>query len=383
MLQTQFNDTTSNSTLLAVSLELAKNSWKVAFQDGRRARPSLHAISDLQPLARLEALLALIHGMLLKWKLPESTRVVLCYECGQDGFWITRALADRGYEALAVDAASIEVSRQSKRAKTDRLDAIKLVTRLMSWLHGDQGCMRVVHVPKLRDEGLRQLARERGELQKECQQHRDRMRKLLRTEGCWDNVQGNFAQRLKDCDVTTYDGQPLQPLLRRRLEQECLRLAQVEAQFAKLESDFLELLPEDVRGRVRQLSQLKGIGLVSAERLVLELFWRDFHNRREVGACVGLVPQPFDSGESHVDQGISKQGNRRVRALLIEIAWFWLRYQGNSALAQWFIKRTSGSGPNKRIRRIAIVAVARKLTIALWRYLTAGEIPQGAELGAC
>jgi transposase len=126
--------------------------------------------------------------------------------------------------------------------------------------------------------------------------------------------------------------------------------------------------------------KLKAVGPVGATRLMLELFWRDFHNRRQVGACVGLAPQPYDSGQSRVDQGISKQGNRRVRALLIEMAWFWLRYQPRSALSQWFACRTQGSGPNKRARRIAIVAVARRLAIALWRYLKNGEIPAGANM---
>ncbi|MGF6969147.1 transposase [Paraburkholderia sp. WC7.3g] len=134
------------------------------------------------------------------------------------------------------------------------------------------------------------------------------------------------------------------------------------------------------RERIDLLTQLNGIGPVGGSRLALELFWRDFHNRREVGACVGLVPQPYDSGESQVDQGISRQGNRRVRALLIEMAWCWIRYQPGSALAQWFNQRTQGTGPNRRVRRIAIVAVARRLAIALWRYLKDGVIPEGAQL---
>lgn len=128
------------------------------------------------------------------------------------------------------------------------------------------------------------------------------------------------------------------------------------------------------------LARLQGIGEIGASRIAIELFWRDFNNRREVDACVGLVPQPYDSGESQVDQGISKQGNRRVRALLVEMAWAWLRYQPGSALTQWFNQRTQGTGPNRRARRIAIVAVARRLAIALWRYLKDGVIPEGAQL---
>jgi transposase len=204
----------------------------------------------------------------------------------------------------------------------------------------------------------------------------------LRTVGCWDSVEGKFAERLEQGEVCRHDGQPLPAQLKVRLERECGRLALATNQLAALEAGLVEDLPEAVRGRIEQLMRLRGVGQVGALRLVLELYWRDFDNRRQVGSCVGLAPQPYDSGESRVDQGISKQGNRRVRALLIEMAWFWLRYQPDSALAKWFVRRTQGSGTNKRGKRIAIVAVARRLAIALWRYLKEGEIPEGAVLKA-
>jgi transposase len=168
--------------------------------------------------------------------------------------------------------------------------------------------------------------------------------------------------------------------MKARLERECARMALAETQLAALETSMIEALPKAVSGRIDQLTQLKAIGRIGAFRLVLELYWRNFDNRRQVGSCVGLAPQPYDSGESRVDQGISKQGNRRVRALLIEMAWFWLRYQPDSALSKWFVQRTGGVGQNKRGKRIAIVAVARRLAIALWRYLKEGVIPEGAEL---
>ncbi|MGF6789760.1 transposase [Paraburkholderia sp. 35.1] len=135
-----------------------------------------------------------------------------------------------------------------------------------------------------------------------------------------------------------------------------------------------------MRERIDHLTRLKGVGQIGASRLVLELFWRQFDNRRQVGSCTGLVPQPYDSGDSHTDQGISKQGNRRVRSLLVEMAWYWLRYQPGSPLAQWFRHRTEGTGANRRARRIAIVAVARRLVILLWRYLEHGVIPQGVQM---
>jgi len=256
------------------------------------------------------------------------------------------------------------------------------VISLLGWLRGERDRMHVIRVPTPEAEAQRHLARDRGELQKEVQQHRDRIRKLLRTVGCWDSVKGKFAERLEQGAVQCQDGQPLPEQMKVRLTRECERLALVETQLAELEKSLVKELPEAQQGRIKQLTTLNGIGQIGAYRLVLELFWRDFDNRRQVGSCVGLVPQPYDSGESRVDQGISKQGNRRVRALLIEMAWFWLRYQPDSALTKWFFQRTANNGKNKRGKRIAIVAVARKLAIALWRYLKNGVVPTGATLRA-
>jgi transposase len=373
--------TGSEEQLLAVSLELAAANWKVALHDGRRDKPAVYTVAQPQAAARLQAVLALIEGHREKWSLPAGVRIVVSYEAGQDAFWICRALQARGIECYVVDPASIPVERHRRRAKTDRLDAIKLVINLRAWLHGERDRMHVVHVPSPQDEASRHLMRDRGQLQKEVLQHHDRMRKLLVTVGCWDNVDHKaFAGQLARGQVMCHDGAPLPPELRERLLRECERLALVEQQLAVLEKTRQASLPAPARERIDQLERLKAIGPVGASRLALELFWREFSNRRQVGACVGLVPQPYNSGESQVDQGISRQGNRRVRALLVEIAWCWLRYQPDSALTQWFNQRTQGTGPNRRARRIAIVAVARRLAIALWRYLKDGVIPDGAQL---
>jgi transposase len=303
------------------------------------------------------------------------------YEAGQDAFWICRALQARGIECYVVDPASIPVERHQRRAKTDRLDVIKLVINLRAWLRGERDRMHVVHTPSPEDEASRHLMRERGQLQKEVLQHRDRMRKLLATLGCWEDVAHHaFADRLARDEVRCHDGKPLPPELRERLLHECKRLALAAQQLSALEKARQVSVPAASRARSDALARLKGIGEVGASRLALELYWRNFENRRQVGACVGLVPQPYDSGESQTDQGISKQGNRHVRALLVEMAWTWLRYQPASALTQWFNRRTQGTGPNRRARRIAIVAVARRLVIALWRYLKDGVIPEGAQL---
>jgi transposase len=382
MQPTQEQDFTRDEVVLAVSLELSKGSWKVALHDGRRDKPTIHTVSSEQAGDRLAQAMAVIATTRKKWELPAGTRVALSYEAGQDGFWIARALSASGYKVLVVDPASIPVERHARRAKTDRLDAIKLVNSLRAWLRGERERMHVVSVPLPEAEAQRHLVRERGGLQKEIGQHRDRMRKLLRTVGCWDSMAGDFAGRLTQGAVVCHDGGALPVPLQSRLKHECERLALAQQQLKELEAHLEQQLPAQVRTDIANLSQLKGVGQVGATRLVLELFWRTFDNRRQVGACVGLVPQPYDSGESRVDQGISKQGNRRVRALLIEMAWLWLRYQPNSVLAQWFAQRTQGSGPNKRGKRIAIVAVARKLAIALWRYLKDGVIPTGAAMKA-
>lgn len=378
MQPTQANNFTPDEEVLAVSLELSSKSWKIALHDGKRDKPAIYTADDEAPAKRLAHSVAVIEEARIKWCLSEQARVVVSYEAGQDGFWISRALVRFGYEPLVVDPASIPVERHARRAKTDRLDAIKLVTCLRAWLRGERDRMHVIRIPAPEAEAQRQLPRDRGELQKETMQHRDRIRKLLRTVGCWDSVEGDFAQRLERGEISCHDGAALPPELLMRLVRECERLALAQQQLAALEKMLVQQLPPAVQKRITDLMKLKGIGEVGAMRLVLELFWRDFDNRRQVGSCVGLVPQPYDSGQSRVDQGISKQGNRRVRALLIEMAWLWLRYQPGSTLSTWFAQRTRGSGTSKRGKRIAIVAVARRLVIALWRYLKDGVMPEGA-----
>ncbi|SEA66307.1 transposase [Paraburkholderia sartisoli] len=312
--------------------------------------------------------------------LPADVRVVVSCEAGQDAFWICRALQARGIECYVVDPASIPVQRQKRRAKTDRLDAIRLVINLRAW-------MRAIRGLSLQDEASRHLMRDCRQLQKEVLQHRDCMHKLLVTLGCWDDVDSRkFAGRLARGELRCHDDAPLPAELHERLARECERLALAEQQLAALEKTRSINLPAPVRARVDHLTRLTGIGPVGGSRLALELFWREFSNRRQVGACVGLVPQPYDSDESQVDQGISKQGNRRVRALLIEMSWSWIRYEPESALTQWFNQRTQGTGPNRRARRIAIVAVARRLVIALWRYpprCRPRPCRSGRQSGAC
>lgn len=363
---------------LDISLELACRSWKVALTDGRRANPAVFKVDAIGLWDRLQQLLQRLEEFKARWGLATRCRLTVIYEAGQDGFWIARALQASGVQVLVVDAASIPMPRHMRRAKTDRLDALKLLEVLRAWLRGERSGVRMVHMPSEEAEARRLLARERGLLQKEVGQHRDRMRKLLRLHGCTEEIDCGFIDRLLAGQVHRADGRPLPEELWDWLVDESHRMDLAATQLAKLEQTLLHQLPVPVQRCIAHLARLQGIGWVGAMRLVLELFWREFANRRQVGACVGLVPQPYDSGDSHRDQGISKQGNRRIRALLIEMGWMWVRYQPRSEIAQWFARRTAASG--KRGKRTAIVAVGRRLAIALWRYLRDGVIPAGAQL---
>lgn len=367
------------TSVLGLSLELGSANWKIAASGGCRDKPALHGADAKAPGDRLRQVLQRIEQLKEKWQLPSDCAVYVVYEAGQDAFWIARALEAAGIKVFVVDPASIPVARHARRVKTDRLDALTLLECLFGWLRGERHRMHVVRIPSEQCEAQRQSVRDRGQLQKEIGQHRDRIRKLLRTVGCWEDVQGDFQARLVSGQLRCWGGQELPEPLRERLEREWQRLALVHQQLAALEKQ-LRQLPNPLQQRIEQLARLKGVGWVGAMRLVIELFWRNFHNRRQVGSCVGLVAQPYDSGASRVDQGISKQGNRKVRSLLIEMAWMWLRYQPDSAIAQWFARRTAANAANKRGKRIAIVAVARRLAIALWRYVDQGIVPQGATL---
>ena len=238
----------------------------------------------------------------------------------------------------------------------------------------------MVRAPSLEEEDARRLHRELERLKRERLAHRVRMQSLLVVQGVRVRIKG--AARLRLEALTLWDGRALPEELRSELEREVMRLALVERQIAALEAERRERLREpktEAERSIVQLMRLGAIGPTSAWLLVMEFFgWRAFRNRREVAALAGLVSTPYNSGDSERDQGISKAGNRRVRAMMVEIAWIWLRFQPRSALSQWYQRRFAGGG--LRMRRIGIVALARRLLIALWRYLEDGVIPQDARL---
>ena len=370
-----------NSTVeesLYMAFELSDTKWKLAFSEGSGLRHQVIAAG-----ATLE-LHEAIDRARRRFGLPSNSPVVSCYEAGRDGFWLHRYLDSCGITNVVVDSSSIEVSRRKRRAKTDRLDAGSLVRMLMRFCAGERRLWSVVRVPSVEQEDARHLHRELETLRKERTMHRNRMRSLVKLHGIelGNPSRKDFAISIET--IRLWDGTMVPGELRARLIREHERLRYVETQIRTLEKERRERIRRadtDSARRVVQLMSLCGIGITSAWIFEKEFFgWRTFGNRREVGACVGLTPTPYDSGKTRREQGISKAGNWRIRKLIIEIAWYWLRYQPNSELSRWFNERFAHGG--KRMRRIGIVALARKLLIALWRFRTHGLIPEGARLKA-
>lgn len=370
------NDTTKLDVLY-MALGLANAKWRLAFGAGGRERQVVVDAGDLSGVS------AAIERAKAKLGLGAEAKVKSVYEAGRDGFWLHRWLEAQGVASRVIDAGSLERRPGKRHRKTDRLDARGLLRKLRQFESGDRGVFSVVRVPPAAIEDLRRLERERERLVKERGAHRSRIKSLLNLHGVKGvKLGGDFPARL--ASMRQWDGAPLPRHLVAELEREWARLEQVAAQLGELEAEQREQVRQaDVApmALVWELMQLKGIGMKSALALVLELFgWREFANRRELAGCVGLVPTPYDSGTLRRELGIGKQGNARVRALLIELAWRWLRWQPDSDLSRWYHERFGGGG--KRARRIGIVALARKLLILLWRYLRDGVLPPAVQLKA-
>jgi transposase len=305
--------------------------------------------------------------------------VLSCYEAGRDGFWIHRFLVHKGIQNIVVDSASIEVNRRKRRAKSDRLDAVKLVSMLIRWHNGEKKVWCVVRVPTVSDEDGRQLHRELIELKSQRTEHVNRIKGLLAGLGLSTIVDAKLPERLET--LRQWDGAGVPPALRQRILREFERWQLVGRQIRELEGDRTDRIRHDPSPeveKVRRLLRLKGIGDNGAWLLVWEFFsWRQIRNRRELASLAGLSPTPYDSGGMRREQGISKAGNRRVRWMMIQLAWGWLRYQPDSELSRWY-QRRFGQG-NTRLRKLGIVALARKLLVALWKYLETGELPAGAK----
>ena len=360
-----------------VALELSKSSWLVALHSPVADKVSLHRFGG-GDVAGLLALIARKQTQ-AEARLGRTIRVLSCYEAGYDGFWLHRLLCARGIDNRILDAASILVDRRSRRAKTDRLDAAGLLRSLMALDRGESRVCRVVRVPTVAQEDARRRSRERTRLVVERGQHSNRIKGVLMTLGVRDfePTRRDWQERLGG--LRTADGQELPACLKAEITRECRRLHQVIVMIAEVEAEQAAAL-DAAEGQAARLIRLRGIGLVSATVLADEVFFRDFRNRREVAGYLGLVSSPWASGRVQRDQGITKSGNPRARRTAIELAWLWLRHQPGSLLTQWFRQRVGTT--RGRMRRIILVALARKLIVALWRYLSDGLVPEGAELKA-
>jgi transposase len=375
---TRQRQSTSIPEVLYLAFDLGRKEWKLAFTVGRGERPRLRTVAagDLRGLEQE------IDRARQRWGVAPESRVVSCYEAGRDGFWLHRYLLSRGVSNLVVDSSSIEVNRRARRAKTDRLDAQKLLRLLVRHDLGEEEdrVWSVVRVPSVEQEAERQLHRDWEELKQERTLHRNRIQALLACQGITLRLGVDFGDRLES--LALWDGSALPLPLQERLKREWERLKLVEEQIRDLtrqKEEAVAAAADPSLRQIQQLTTLKGIGVTSAWLFVREFFgWRQFRNRREVGALAGLVPVPCQSGSTDHDLGISKAGNVRLRTMSIEIAWSWLRYQPTSSLSLWFRERY-GPG-SRRSRRVGIVALARKLLVSLWRFLETGVVPEGAQL---
>ena len=365
---------TTDQDVMYIAFELSNSTWRLAFSDGNKKRHVTIKARDLKQLERE------IEKAKNRFGLKDNVQIKSCYEAGRDGFWLHRYLLSKGIDNLVVDSSSIEVNRRKRRVKSDRLDAGNLLRLLMRYHGNERQVWKVVTAPTVKEEDARHLHREIETLLRERTRYRNRIKALLVQHGLdvKNPSRKNFLKVLNA--LRTWDGQVLPESMKARVVREHERLRMIE--------DHIKLLKKEREQRVKsketasfqqvaQLRELCGIGVNSSWVFVMEFFgWRKFRNRREVAALAGLTPTPYDSGGSQREQGISKAGNKRIRTMAVEIAWCWLRFQPHSKFSRWFNERFASGG--SRMRRIGIVALARKLLISLWRYLEHGVIPEGA-----
>ena len=370
---------TTEYATVCIAWELSKAEWKLGVLLPGAQQMSRFTIKG-GDLAAVASRLAAARAKAVKSGLP--VRLLSCYEPGFEGHWLHRWLEGQGVVSHEVDPSSIEVNRRARRAKTDRIDLARIMRAFLAHLRGEPLACSIVHVPSPEEEDDKRPSRERERLLKERTAHTNRLKALLHAQGIRDAkpLARDFLRRLKD--ARTGDGRALPPRLAAEIAREHERLVLVDKQIAAIEADSKaecrKPAPGSSTAKIVQLARLKSIAVTGAQVLVKEVFYRRFANRRQVGACVGLTGTPYSSGEEERDQGISKAGNRRARTAAIELAWRWVLWQPDSELTRWFKERV---GDRKgRVRRIAIVALARKLMVALWRYLETGVIPDGAVL---
>lgn len=372
----------ANSTTLFMALELSRDSWFLAASDrnGIDVGKKKITASDWRAFDQFVA------KMKARLGLPASAEVHTCHEAGRDGFWVHRALIARGIASIVLDPSSIQVTRRNRQAKTDRLDAEKLLALLLRLSRGEKAA-KAVRVPTIQEEDERHQHRERQRVQATLTATTNQIRGLLTLHGL-AHVDGRQLPLARLVELRTFEDKPLPCVLLARLQRALelrdtlvKQLQQLQSEIrAEIKARALAVEHDAQDDAVVRLQQLVSIGENGALVLGTELMWRDFKNRREVGAYTGLVGVPNLSGGGGTNGSISKAGNPRVRRIAIELAWLWLRHQAESALSIWFEERWGRGG--KRNRRVGIVALARKLIIALWRFVKEGVVPEGARLKA-
>ena len=368
------SDVSVNESVLYVAFELGKKQWKLAMTSGFGMQPWLRTVAS----GDLGAVERAVRNGRQRFGLPVTARVISCYEAGRDGFWIHRALGTLGVENRVVDSASIEVNRRARRTKTDRIDALKLVMMLVRVCCGEQRVFAEVRVPSPGAEASRHRSRERTALVQEQTRLRNQIGSWLATCGC------RVAARMRQqaawwTGARDWADAVLPTQVQARIARAEARLAIVAEQIATIDASQKATVQQaDPGSALARLVQLKGVATTSASVLLDEgVVWRAFQNRRQIGGLLGFAPAKYDSGESERDQGIIRAGNKRLQSVMVQLAWGWVHWQRQSALTRWYQERF---GRGKRARRVGIVALARKLLIALWRYATAGVLPAGAVL---
>jgi transposase len=354
-----------------VAIELSKKTWVLGIAHPDRDRPSIHRVSggnigELVSRLRVAA--------------RNNRRILVCYEAGYDGFWLARALAKMGIECRVLDPASIQVNRRARRVKTDRIDVLALLRALIATDRGERHVCAIVRVPSVEEEDARRSHRERQRLVRERTGHINRIKGLLFAQGIRDIKPKLRRSRIDFAALETAEGHPLPDRLRRELEREYARLSLIATQLREVEKerDTADAQDPVVEQKRQLLVALHGVGATSAAILAREVFARSFASRRQLGSYLGLTPSAYDSGSTTRCQGISKAGNSWARRILIEVAWLWQKYQPASPLSHWYIQRTAGQ--SSRIRRIMLIALARKLAISLWRYVETGLVPEGVAI---
>jgi transposase len=366
-----------------LAIELSKTSWVIAVNTPLSEKISRRTLKSgdwnglLELIERLQTRVGGATG--------RPVEVSSCYEAGYDGFWLHRRLQAQGVDNYVIDPASLQVDRRARGAKTDRIDAERLLRSLMAYLRGEPKVWSVVRVPSVAEEDARRLHRERDRLIDERVQHVNRIKGLCALHGIYDYEPMRPKRLARLEGLRTAEGEELPARLKEEIRRQLQRLELVLGMIAALEAErdaiVTDAAPAQLNAKkICELNKLRALGPEISTVLVGEVYYRSFNNRRQVGSYVGFAPSPFRSGAMARDQGISKAGNSKARTTMIELAWLWLRYQPDSALSIWFRERVGSM--KGRIRRITIVALARKLLVALWRYLETGVVPQGAVLKA-